>query len=344
MYNINENLKIMIKTIVLKNRPEGKPAVSDFEFIRDNDELSIKDGELLLETTYVSVDPYLRGRMSDAKSYTPPFELNKPIHSGVIAKVIESKNDKFKTGDFVSGMLDWKTKQVATGEGLLKVDASKAPLSAYLGILGMTGLTAYSGLTQIGKPKAGETLVVSGAAGAVGSVVGQIGKILGLRVIGIAGTDEKVEMLKTEYGFDAGINYNSTENMTAAIAEAAPKGVDIYFDNVGGPISDAVFFNINQFARLVICGAISVYNNTELPKSISVQPFLIKNSALMQGFIVSNYEKIFPEAMKQLSEWLAEGKLTNTETIVNGFEEIPNAFIDLFEGKNLGKMVVRVEI
>jgi len=344
LYNINENLKIMIKTIVLKNRPEGKPAVSDFEFIRDNDELSIKDGELLLETTYVSVDPYLRGRMSDAKSYTPPFELNKPIHSGVIAKVIESKNDKFKTGDFVSGMLDWKTKQVATGEGLLKVDASKAPLSAYLGILGMTGLTAYSGLTQIGKPKAGETLVVSGAAGAVGSVVGQIGKILGLRVIGIAGTDEKVEMLKTEYGFDAGINYNSTENMTAAIAEAAPKGVDIYFDNVGGPISDAVFFNINQFARLVICGAISVYNNTELPKSISVQPFLIKNSALMQGFIVSNYEKIFPEAMKQLSEWLAEGKLTNTETIVNGFEEIPNAFIDLFDGKNLGKMVVRVEI
>ena len=344
MYNINENLKIMIKTIVLKNRPEGKPAVSDFEFITDNDELSIKDGELLLETTYVSVDPYLRGRMSDAKSYTPPFELNKPIHSGVIAKVIESKNDKFKTGDFVSGMLDWKTKQVATGEGLLKVDASKAPLSAYLGILGMTGLTAYSGLTQIGKPKAGETLVVSGAAGAVGSVVGQIGKILGLRVIGIAGTDEKVEMLKTEYGFDAGINYNSTENMTAAIAEAAPKGVDIYFDNVGGPISDAVFFNINQFARLVICGAISVYNNTELPKSISVQPFLIKNSALMQGFIVSNYEKIFPEAMKQLSEWLAEGKLTNTETIVNGFEEIPNAFIDLFDGKNLGKMVVRVEI
>lgn len=332
----------MIKTIVLKNRPEGKPTLQDFEFVTDEAELSIKDGELLLGTAYVSVDPYLRGRMSDAKSYVPPFELKKPIHSGVIAKVLESKNDKFKTGDYVSGMLDWKTKQVSTGEGLLKVDGSKAPLSAYLGILGMTGLTAYCGLTQIGKPKAGETLVVSGAAGAVGSVVGQIGKILGLRVIGIAGSDEKVEQLKTKFGFDEGINYNTTENMTAAIAEAAPNGVDIYFDNVGGPISDAVFFNINQFARLVICGAISVYNNTEVPKSISVQPFLVKNSALMQGFIVSNYSEIFPEAMKQLSTWLAEGKLTYTETVVNGFDEIPNAFIGLFEGKNKGKMVVKV--
>ena len=332
----------MIKTIVLKNRPEGKPTLQDFEFVTDEAELSIKDGELLLGTAYVSVDPYLRGRMSDAKSYVPPFELKKPIHSGVIAKVLESKNDKFKTSDYVSGMLDWKTKQVSTGEGLLKVDGSKAPLSAYLGILGMTGLTAYCGLTQIGKSKAGETLVVSGAAGAVGSVVGQIGKILGLRVIGIAGTDEKVEQLKTKFGFDEGINYNTTENMTAAIAEAAPNGVDIYFDNVGGPISNTMFFNINQFARLVICGAISVYNNTEVPKSISVQPFLVKNSALMQGFIVSNYSEIFPEAMKQLSTWLAEGKLTYTETVVNGFDEIPNAFIGLFEGKNKGKMVVKV--
>ncbi|MGO3183101.1 MAG: NADP-dependent oxidoreductase [Aequorivita sp.] len=332
----------MIKTIVLKNRPKGKPSISDFEFLEDSKELSINEGELLLETTYVSVDPYLRGRMSDAKSYTPPFELNKPIHSGVIAKVIESKNDKFNVGDFISGMLDWKTKQVSTGEGLLKVDGSKASLSAYLGILGMTGLTAYTGLTQIGKPKSGETLVVSGAAGAVGSVVGQIGKILGLRVIGIAGSDEKVELLKSKFGFDAGINYKTTENMKAAIAEAAPNGVDIYFDNVGGPISDAVFFNINQFARLIICGAISVYNNTELPKSISVQPFLIKNSALMQGFIVSNYQEIFPEAMEKLSGWLAEDKLKYTETIVNGFDNIPTAFIDLFEGKNKGKMVVKI--
>lgn len=332
----------MIKTIILKNRPKGKPSSSDFEFLEDDKDLSINNGELLLETTYVSVDPYLRGRMSDAKSYTPPFELNKPIHSGVIAKVLESKNETFNAGDFVSGMLDWKTKQVSDGKGLMKVDASQAPLSAYLGILGMTGLTAYCGLTQIGKPKAGETLVVSGAAGAVGSVVGQIGKILGLKVIGIAGSDEKVEMLKTKFGFDAGINYNTTENMSEAIAEAAPNGVDIYFDNVGGPISDAVFFNINQFARIIICGAISVYNSTEIPKSISAQPFLIKNSALMQGFIVSNYEEKFPEAMKNLSTWLSEDKLTYSETIVDGFDNIPKAFMDLFEGKNKGKMVVKV--
>ena len=332
----------MIKTILLKNRPEGKPSISDFELVTNNAEIILKDGELLLETLYVSVDPYLRGRMSDAKSYVPPFELNKPIHSGVVAKVLDSKNAKFKDGDFVSGMLDWKTKQVSTGEGLLKVDGSKAPLSANLGILGMTGLTAYLGLTQIGKPVDRDTLVVSGAAGAVGSVVGQIGKILGLTVIGIAGTDEKIDLLKTKFGFDAGINYKTTKDMEAAIAKAAPNGVDIYFDNVGGPISDAVLFNINRFARLVICGAISVYNNTELPKSLSVQPFLIKKSALMQGFIVSNYAEKFPEAMNHLSTWLADEKLTYTETIVNGFENIPSAFIDLFEGKNKGKMVVKI--
>ncbi|MCF8714213.1 NADP-dependent oxidoreductase [Joostella atrarenae] len=332
----------MTKTILLKNRPKGRPTTSDFEFVTEDNDPKISDGELLLETTYVSVDPYLRGRMSDAKSYVPPFELNKPIQSGVIAKVVASKNSKFNEGDFVSGMLDWKTKQVSNGEGLLKVDGNKAPLSAYLGILGMTGMTAYLGLNEIGKPKAGETLVVSGAAGAVGSVVGQIGKILGLRVIGVAGTDEKIEMLKSKFGFDAGINYNTTKDIKGAIAEAAPNGVDIYFDNVGGPISDALLFNINKFARIVICGAISVYNETELPKSISVQPFLVKNSALMQGFIVSNYSDKFPEAMKHLSGWLSEEKLTYSETIVDGFDNIPNAFIDLFDGKNKGKMIVKI--
>jgi NADPH-dependent curcumin reductase CurA len=332
----------MIKTILLKNRPEGKPSISDFEFVTEDSTVNISEGELLLESAYVSVDPYLRGRMSAEKSYIPPFELNKPIQSGVVAKVIESKNKKFVVGDFVLGMLPWKTKQVSNGDGLLKVDGSKAPLSIYLGVLGMTGLTAYLGLNLIGKPVAGETLVVSGAAGAVGSIVGQIGKILGLTVIGIAGTDEKIDLLKTKFGFDAGINYNTSKDIKADIAKAAPNGVDIYFDNVGGPISDAVLFNINRFARLIICGAISVYNNTELPKSASVQPFLIKNSALMQGFIVSNYAEKFPEAMKHLSVWLAEEKITYTETIVDGFDNIPNAFIDLFEGKNKGKMIVKI--
>ncbi|MFD1014730.1 NADP-dependent oxidoreductase [Winogradskyella rapida] len=332
----------MTKTIILKNRPEGKPSTSNFEFVEQDSELAIKDGEILLEAAYVSVDPYLRGRMSDAKSYVPPFKLDEPVHSGVIAKVVTSKNDDFSEGDYVSGLLNWQTQQVSNGEGLTKVDPSKAPLSAYLGILGMTGLTAYCGLTEIGKPKKGETLVVSGAAGAVGSVVGQIGKILGLRVIGIAGTDEKVELLKSKFGFDEGINYNTTENMQEAIAKAAPNGVDVYFDNVGGPISDAVLVNINHFARIIICGAISVYNSTEVPKSLSVQPFLVKNSALMQGFIVSNYAAKFPEAVKALSGWLSDDKLTYSETIVEGFENIPQAFIDLFDGKNKGKMVVKI--
>jgi NADPH:quinone reductase len=239
-------------------------------------------------------------------------------------------------------MLAWKETQISNGDGLMKVDPNKAPLSAYLGVLGMTGLTAYLGLTEIGKPKKGETLVVSGAAGAVGSTVGQIGKILGLRVVGIAGTDEKVEMLKSEFGYDEAINYNTTENMTKAIAEACPKGVDIYFDNVGGEISEAVLFNINKFSRTVVCGAISMYNKTSLPQSISVQPFLIKKSSLMQGFVIFDFADKHPAGVQQLAEWLKDDKLTYTETIREGFDNIPQAFLDLFEGKNKGKMVVKL--
>lgn len=332
----------MNKSINLKQRPVGTPTLADFDFIELENNLNVSEGEILLESKYISVDPYLRGRMSDAKSYVPPFNVGEPISSGIVAEVIETKNDKFKKGDFVSGLLQWKEKQISTGEGLQKIDKSKAPLSAYLGIVGMTGLTAFLGLHEIGKPKKGETLVVSGAAGAVGSVVGQIGKILGLNVIGIAGTDEKIDMLKSEFGFDHGINYKTTKDMKAAIKEAAPNGVDIYFDNVGGPISDAVLFNINQFARIIICGAISVYNKTELPMAVAVQPFLVKNSALMQGFIVSNYAEKFPVAIKQLSTWLGEGKLAYKETIVEGFDNTPQAFLDMMNGKNKGKMIVKV--
>ncbi|MEH6771223.1 NADP-dependent oxidoreductase [Maribacter arcticus] len=331
----------MTKSIILKQRPVGTPNLVDFELKQLDKELNISEGEILLKSTYISVDPYLRGRMSEAKSYIPPFEIGQPMSSGVVAEVIASNNYNYKKGNFVAGILPWKTQQISNGEGLQKVDKEKAPLSAYLGILGMTGLTAFLGLHEIGKPKKGETLVVSGAAGAVGSVVGQIGKILGLNVIGIAGSDEKVNMLTSELGFDHGINYKTTKDMKSAIQKAAPNGVDIYFDNVGGPISDAVLFSINRFARMVICGAISVYNNTELPTGLSVQPFLVKNSALMQGFIVSNYADKFPEAMKHLATWLGEGKLTYKETIVEGFENTPQAFLDMMAGKNKGKMIVK---
>ncbi|MFA9370103.1 MAG: NADP-dependent oxidoreductase [Labilibaculum antarcticum] len=330
-----------MQTIQLNSRPVGVPKLSDFKFVTEQ-QVQITDGEMLLKATHISVDPYLRGRMMEGKSYIEPFELNKAISSGMIAEVIESKLTGFSKGDFVSGMMEWKEIQVSKGEGLAKVDANKAPLSSYLGVLGMTGLTAYFGLLEIGKPKAGETVVVSGAAGAVGSIVGQIAKIMGCRVVGIAGSDEKVEQLVSEFGFDAAVNYNTAGSMAEAIAEACPDGVDVYFDNVGGEISDGVMMNLNRFARIIVCGAISMYNATSVPMGPRVQPFLIKNSVLMQGFIIFNYMERFGEAIPKLAEWLREGKLTSTETIVKGFENTPQSFIDLFEGKNKGKMVVEV--
>lgn len=331
----------MNKVILLNSRPEGKPTLDDFKFVEE-DRPTAADGQVLLKTRYVSVDPYLRGRMTDAKSYVPPFELNKPVQSAIVAEVVESKNGSFNRGDFVTGLLDWKEFQVSHGKGLNKVDPDAADLSAYLGILGMTGLTAYFGLTEIGRPQAGETLVVSGAAGAVGSVAGQIGKILGCKVIGIAGSDDKIEQLKSKFGFDAGVNYKTTKDIKQAIADAAPEGVDIYFDNVGGEVSDAVLANINNFGRVPLCGAISSYNDTEVAVGPRVQPVMVKNSVLMQGFIVSNYASRFPKGIEQLTRWLQEGKLTYSETIVEGFDQIPQAFIDLFDGKNNGKMIVKV--
>ncbi|MBQ0788765.1 MAG: NADP-dependent oxidoreductase, partial [Oceanihabitans sp.] len=219
---------------------------------------------------------------------------------------------------------------------------NEAKLSSYLGILGMTGLTAYLGLTEIGLPKKGETLVVSGAGGAVGTVVGQVGKILGCKVVGLTGSDEKVELLTSKFSFDHAINYKTTPNLKEAIKSACPKGVDIYFDNVGGEISDAVLANINKYARLPVCGAISLYNKTEVPVGPRLQPIILTKSATMRGFIIGDFAEKFPAATKQLSAWLKENKLTFSETIVEGFDNIPQAFIDLFDGKNKGKMIVKI--
>jgi NADPH-dependent curcumin reductase CurA len=280
--------------------------------------------------------------MNDSKSYAPSFELGKPIQSAIIAEVIDSTHAEFKKGDFVSGFLDWKEYQVSDGKGLKKADQNISALSSYLGILGMTGITAYLGLIEIGAPKAGETIVVSGAAGAVGSVVGQIGKILGCTVVGITGSDEKAELLKIKFKFDSAINYKTVPDLNLAIRNACPRGVDIYFDNVGGELSDAVLANINKHARLPVCGAISLYNETNVPVGPRIQTILLTKSAMMRGFIVGDFSSKFPEAIKQLAVWLKEGKLTYAETIVNGFENIPQAFIDLFEGKNKGKMIVKI--
>ena len=331
----------MNKVILLNKRPVGKPSLDDFKFTSEAIPVP-SAGDILLKTLYVSVDPYLRGRMNDSKSYVASFEIGKPIQSGIIAEVIDSTLTDFKKGDFVSGILEWKENQVSNGKGLNKLDTSVSSLSSYLGILGMTGLTAYLGLTEIGAPKTGETIVVSGAAGAVGSIVGQIGKILGCYIVGITGTSEKAELLKSKFKFDYAVNYKTTTDLNKAIQNACPKGVDVYFDNVGGEISDAVLANINKYARLPVCGNISQYNDTKVPVGPRVQPILLTKSAMMKGFIVGDFSAKFPIAINQLSIWLKEGKLTYSETIINGFENIPQAFLDLFEGRNKGKMIVKI--
>jgi NADPH:quinone reductase len=326
--------------IVLAARPTGLPDSGNFR-MEEVELPEIKTGEILLQGMYYSVDPYMRGRMNDAKSYAPPFELDKPIAGSVIAKVINSKSDKYTSGDVVVGNLPWQKDFIATEKDLRKIDTDAAPASYYLSILGMTGLTAYFGLMHIGKPKAGETVVVSGAAGAVGIAAGQIAKIQGCHVVGIAGTEEKTKMLTEEFGFDEAINYKTAADMNKAVAAACPQGVDVYFDNVGGEISDAVIKNINFHARIPLCGQIALYNSTETPMGPRLQPMLLTRSVLMQGFIVSNYQDQFPEGIKMLSQWVKEGKLKFTETIEHGFENLPKALLGLFNGENTGKMIVK---
>ena len=325
--------------IVLASRPVGLPTLDNFRF--ENIELpDLQHGEVLLDGLYYSVDPYMRGRMNDAKSYVPPFQIDQPISGTVLAKVVKSKSDDLKQGDFISGNLPWRVQTIAPTKGLSKIDASLAPLIYHLDVLGMTGLTAYFGLMEIGKPKAGETVVISGAAGAVGLVVGQIAKIQGCRVVGIAGSDEKIQLLKDKYGFDDAINYNTSTNLKMAISTSCPNGVDIYYDNVGGEISDAVISNINFHARIPLCGQISLYNSTEKPVGPRLQPMLLTRSVLMQGFIVSNFKSQFPDAISHLAKWVKEGKITSEQTIVHGFNELPSALLGLFKGANIGKMIV----
>jgi len=326
-------------TITLRNHPAGLPALTDFAFVEET--IPVNDsGQLLLKTIYVSVDPYLRGKMSGTK--TPRFELGQPLSSKLIAEVIDSKNDRFKKGDFVSGYLDWKEYLVSDGSGLTKIDAGAAPLSAYLGVLGITGFSAYFALLDIGKPRPGETLVVSGAAGAVGSIAGQIGKLMGLRVVGIAGTDEKVDLIRTKFGFDEAINYKKTPDLRSAIAAACPDGVDIYFDNVGGPISDAVIANINSYGRIPVCGTISNYNDNQQQTSPSLLPIVVYKFLTIRGFLIGDYAPRFPEASACLADWLSHGRLSFSETVAEGFRQLPAAFIGLFDGKNTGKMIVKI--
>jgi NADPH:quinone reductase len=329
------------RSILLNERPQGMPTDNTFKFTEE--ELpELQEGQVLLKALYVSVDPYMRGRMSEAKSYVPPYKLHEPIMGGVVAEVVESQNNQLPQGAVVLGNLPWQTYSISNGKGLAQVDPHLAPLSYHLGILGMPGLTAYCGLLFIGDPKPGETVVVSGAAGAVGTVVGQIAKIKGCRVVGIAGSDDKVSYLRQDLGFDEAINYKTTSNIQQALAAACPNGVDVYFDNVGGEISDAVYNLLNNFARIAVCGQISLYNATTPPTGPRVEPILLKTKSLMKGFIVSDYMDRFGEAATGLAGWLKEGKLQYEESIVEGFDQLPHAFLGLFKGENIGKQLVKV--
>ncbi len=330
---------MMTTQIILQTRPTGKPTLHNFHF-REVAIPALQNDEVLLKGLYFSVDPYMRGRMNDSKSYIPPFKLDEAITGGAIAEIMESKSENLKVGDLILGMLPWQKTSVCSDKQLQKIDKSFSHPSYYLGVLGMPGLTAYFGLLDIGKPRAGETVVISGAAGAVGIIVGQIAKLMGCNVIGIAGSNEKVKEMVDTFGFKEVINYKTTTDLMAAIVGTCPNGVDIYFDNVGGEISDAVIANLNMKARIVLCGQIALYNKTDIAMGPRLQPSLLTKSILMQGFIVSDYKERFAEATEKLKLWLDEGKLVYKETIVKGFEKLPNAFIGLFEGKNIGKMIV----
>ena len=300
------------------------------------------DGQVLLRTRFLSVDPYMRGRMHDRKSYVAPFQLNEVMNGGIVAEVIESKSNILAKGDVVVGNLGWQDYSVAGEKEVRKINPDIAPISTALGVLGMTGLTAYFGLLDIGQPKKDETVVVSGAAGAVGTIVGQIAKIHGCRVVGIAGSDDKTKYVINELGFDTAINYKKASDLRKSLKEACPNGVDIYFDNVGGAISDAVLSLINNNARIPLCGQISLYNERHLPMGPRIQSLLLTHSALMKGFIVRNYADRFDEGIHQLADWLKEKKLKYAENVVDGLENAPQAFIGLFAGENLGKQLVKV--
>lgn len=326
---------------VLAKRPAGEPSMDCFE-LEETETAALTTGELLVQTRYLSVDPYMRGRMSDSESYAEPWAVGEPLNGGIVGEVVEAESDAYDTGDLVTGEGMWAEYSVMDAADVTAVDPSVAAPEAYLGVLGMPGRTAYFGLLEVGDPSPGETVVVSGAAGAVGSVVGQIAKLNGCRVVGFAGTDEKTTWLTEELGFDAAINYKSTDGYQAALADAAPGGVDVYFDNVGGPITDAVFTQLNLDARVAVCGQIAHYNDETVPTGPRKLPQLIAPRATVQGLLVGDFANRFGVATEQLSEWVASGDLSHRETVVEGLSNAPDAFLGLFSGDNIGKQVVQV--
>lgn len=325
--------------VLLAHRPEGEVQESDFKIV-ETPIPQLQDGQVLVKNIYLSLDPYMRGRMSAARSYASPVEIGQVMVGATVGEVVESKNAEFKPGDTVTGTLGWQQYGVANGDRLRKVDPKLVPISAYLGIVGMPGVTAWVGLLDVGQPKAGETVVVSAAAGAVGSVVGQLAKMQGCRAVGIAGGKAKCDYVVQELGFDACVDYK-TGNLEENLRAATPNGIDIDFENVGGPIFDTVISLLNQFSRIALCGLVSQYNATE-PYGLKNVRYLLSNRTRLQGFLVGDYPQRWPEAIHQLGQWVSEGKLKYRETVTEGLQNAPRAFIGLLHGENIGKQLVKL--
>jgi NADPH-dependent curcumin reductase CurA len=331
------------RRIVLASRPVGEPRESDFAL----EEFTVPEpgpGQMLLRTLWLSLDPYMRGRMSDAPSYAAPVAVGGVMEGGTVSTVLASHVDGFAAGDLVVGRTGWQTHALANSKGLRRI-GREAPASTALGVLGMPGMTAYTGLAEIGRPKAGETVVVAAASGAVGSMVGQIAKIRGARAVGIAGGERKCRYVVEELGFDACIDHRAAD-FAQRLEAACPDGVDVYWENVGGPVFEAVFPLLNSFARIPVCGLISFYNATELPRGgIAVAQLMravLTKRLTIRGFIVSDFAALEGDFLRDMAAWLREGRIKYREHVVEGLEHAPRALIGLLRGENFGKVVVRV--
>jgi len=328
------------KQIILKERPLGLPKETTWELLK-TETPQLNEGEFLIKCEYISLDPAMRGWLNDVKSYIEPVAINAVMRAGGVGQVIDSKNKTFDIGTYIYGQTGVQQYAISNGKGFYKIDPNLSPIYRYTGTLGMTGMTAYFGILRVGQLKDGENVLVSGAAGAVGSVVGQIAKLKNCKVIGIAGGREKCDYLINELGFDGAIDYKS-DHIYKKIKEYFPKGIDVFFDNVGGDILDFALANLALHARIVICGAISQYNTTTKTKGPSNYLSLLVNRASMKGMVVFDYAKDYPLAMAELGKWIHQGKLKSTETIIDGIENFYPAFLKLFSGEKLGKLVLKV--
>jgi NADPH-dependent curcumin reductase len=328
----------------LASRPAGRPAAGNFDIVRAPVPQA-RDGQVLLRTRYLSLDPYMRGRMSDAPSYAPPVEVGGVMVGGTVCEVTESRDPGLRPGDLVLAYTGWQTYAVAPAAHVRKLDLPDGvPVTAALGVLGMPGFTAYAGLTQIGQPKPGETVVVAAASGPVGASVGQIAKLLGARAVGIAGGPDKAEHVR-ELGFDVALDHRSA-TFKEDLAAATPDGIDVYFENVGGHVWEAVFPRLNDFARVPVCGLVAHYNATALPegpdRTTLLLTAILRKRLTLRGFIVSDFAPLEPEFRRRAAEWVRDGSLRCREDIVDGLENAPEAFIGMLDGKNFGKLLVRV--